>query len=878
MKLSASLFAVILPLVFENAARAQISLDEAVETPGLSWVTGGSKPWQALLAADAKSGGDLARCGPMSNGQFFWGGIDVTGWMETEVTGPGTFRIFVRSNFDPYLETSLSVDGLVVESMEMEIDWRQGRAARTPWRVLSCPLPAGRHTVRLTACLGCGGEGTIPLEDPTIEADMAAVLPPAPGAAEALDAPQVTWLTGGDPGYSPVNDVTHDGTDALHSPALSDSPWLQTEIEGPVTVSWWRKGSAVVSIEGLAVSSIPFAEWTRESAFVPPGKHQVRWSNVANDVWLDEFTAGAESPVGLAGAVDAPSRVFTASHGWQGHTSTTAPDGVDFAWTKTSGEPQWMETTVVGPALVKSRWRVRGVGSDLQVLVDGQMVTSGHGLNEGENGGFFRLIVQPGSHVVRWQASPYTWENPTTLVMLDEVKVGPVSPQSLNDALDVSEHIWTTGGDAPWLGLASGEASDSLDLAYSPALTGQQSAWLETTVTGPGSLNFQWKSLTTSNTRRVWVDDQVVRDNPWNRSGNWRRDAVEVPPGIHRIRWEIGGPCGAGAMLVDDVRWLAAGPPPAAAALDFFATALYADGGWSTDSAVHTDGVDSLRMEPVDGYPGNSIAMLVNGPALLTLKTRSVDALLRLSTAGHEVQSSSNEWTTLTVYVASGWRPVYLNSSAIYAPGVPQRASWVDAVKVTSSAIPLAEALRTPGRVWLTNPANPWGGTNGSATAGPANPNAVSWLETTVTGPAVVSFAVSGYLELLMNGSLHSTVNSETDYGYRGRRIWVPPGTHTLRWSDSLNSRQLVSLIAVHVSAMSAAPSLSRVGDTVHFTIPRPAGYTDSNIQIESSTALTGGFYPAYGTTVRSNDAELVISLPISPGTPRLFVRAKFLP
>jgi hypothetical protein len=51
---------------------AQVSLEEAVDEPALVWVTGGEKLWQGVVVGDAKSGGDVARCGPMSEDPYFW--------------------------------------------------------------------------------------------------------------------------------------------------------------------------------------------------------------------------------------------------------------------------------------------------------------------------------------------------------------------------------------------------------------------------------------------------------------------------------------------------------------------------------------------------------------------------------------------------------------------------------------------------------------------------------------------------------------------------------------------------------------------------------------------------------------------------------------
>ena len=63
---------------------------------------------------------------------------------------------------------------------------------------------------------------------------------------------------------------------------------------------------------------------------------------------------------------------------------------------------------------------------------------------------------------------------------------------SLKQALDNNYLTFTTGGNASW----SGQTAVSFyggSSAQSGVLGGSQSAWLQTTVVGPGALSFSWK-------------------------------------------------------------------------------------------------------------------------------------------------------------------------------------------------------------------------------------------------------------------------------------------------------------------------------------------------------------------------------------------------
>lgn len=217
------------------ASQAQ-TLPEALDSPPLVWSVGGDTPWRGVVSDTAKNGGDLARCGPFTEAPYAW--IEgSSGWMETTVTGPGTFRIYVRSNGNPYLTASLSVDGAITDTWNW-FDSFALPAVVSPWKALTAPLSAGPHTVRLAGCFLCHDGGTIPLSSPMLEADAASVLPPLVAAGDALEAMEQIWLTGGETGFSAVTDVTHDGVDALYGPAQIGTGWVETLVTGPATVSW----------------------------------------------------------------------------------------------------------------------------------------------------------------------------------------------------------------------------------------------------------------------------------------------------------------------------------------------------------------------------------------------------------------------------------------------------------------------------------------------------------------------------------------------------------------------------------------------------------------------------------------------------------------
>lgn len=108
---------------------------------------------------------------------------------------------------------------------------------------------------------------------------------------------------------------------------------------------------------------------------------------------------------------------------------------------------------------------------------------------------------------------------------------------TLNQALDNDYLAFTTGGDAPW----SGQTAVSFyggSSGQTGVLGGSQSAWLQTTVVGPGTLSFSWKvsSEAIYDVLEVFVDEDL---QPGAISGevDWQQKNIAIPAGSHQITW-----------------------------------------------------------------------------------------------------------------------------------------------------------------------------------------------------------------------------------------------------------------------------------------------------------------------------------------------------
>jgi hypothetical protein len=264
-----------LTLLASVPALAEVSLTEALDVPGWAWTTSAGNPFVGLESADADQDRDLAR-GVLVPERFLGGGGIFENWLETTVNGPGVFRILVRSSGDPYLDIALLVNGVNVDHWEPASGF--GAPLLGNWRELSGAIHPGSHTVRVRACFGGRGRGTLPVDNPAFDADHADLLPLDPSLGDAMNATGQRWYAGGE--VFPVEgEESHDGIKAVHIATTASMGWIETVVTGPATASWWRKSSTNIHIDRLAVASDPSAnsDWIRDVFLVPPGEKVIRW-------------------------------------------------------------------------------------------------------------------------------------------------------------------------------------------------------------------------------------------------------------------------------------------------------------------------------------------------------------------------------------------------------------------------------------------------------------------------------------------------------------------------------------------------------------------------------------------------------------------------
>jgi len=123
--------------------------------------------------------------------------------------------------------------------------------------------------------------------------------------------------------------------------------------------------------------------------------------------------------------------------------------------------------------------------------------------------------------------------------------------QTLGEALNATNLIWTTGGSAPWIA-ETGEA-------YSGNIFYPESNWIQTTVSGPAAVSFSWSIAGTaycSLTFSIGGVDQADAIRYEFDSGQFNNIEAYVPPGNQTLLWTYTTAPGSGYISPGGA-WLA---------------------------------------------------------------------------------------------------------------------------------------------------------------------------------------------------------------------------------------------------------------------------------------------------------------------------------
>ncbi len=167
-----------------------ISLAAGLDTTGVTWTTGGAAPWTGFV----DGAGDWAASGPVGRGE--------ESWLEARFEGPGTLSFNWTADSARDVALRLSIDGQAPTTLT-------GDSGR--WWSRHESLPAGLHTVRWTYARDgsgatSGGWGRL---DAVTLTRLA-----VPPLVDGVDAPGLSFSSGGPGPWTMDTSVRHDGADS----------------------------------------------------------------------------------------------------------------------------------------------------------------------------------------------------------------------------------------------------------------------------------------------------------------------------------------------------------------------------------------------------------------------------------------------------------------------------------------------------------------------------------------------------------------------------------------------------------------------------------------------------------------------------------------
>ncbi len=568
---------------------------------------------------------------------------------------------------------------------------------------------------------------------------------------DAVNAPHLTWTTGGSAPWFPEGEVTHDGLHAVASGPTgpTQSSWLETTVLGSGVVRFWWKVSSETNGDWLRfyVDDVEWAnlsgevDWQQPTFGLPAGNHVLRWIYSKDYLgvkgqdrgWLDEFQF-------VPGTGPIPPKI------------TLQPVSQDVA----PGATVTFETKAIGTTPMSHQWRFNG-----QNLADGAMVMGATSprltlLNVGAaNEGDYTVVVQ----------------NDYSLDVSASARLQVIPVISIPEAVDDPYGPWTLGGAAPWFGQAA-VTHDWRDAAESPELANGATAWMKTTVTGPGSVSFWWK--VSSQSGRDYLQFLVDGVAQANLSGevdwNWR--TFDYWEGTHVFQWaytkDSSGSSGQDRGWVD--------------AVHFGSTAPKVSG--HPDSLTADTGANVTFHASVTNTPIVQNQWRFNGVNL--------------------TNSATIGGVTSSKLILTNVQPAQSGAYSAIAENDGGRAISSNAVLTVLTGSPFADALETTGwgtpsnsvwssgwitkgdSIWTVQTSTTHDGVD-AAQSGPIPPTGETLLQTTIAGPGRISFwwSVSSqatndqlrfYVGNVMRASIYGNVS------WQQATIDIPLGLQLLEW------------------------------------------------------------------------------------------------
>lgn len=713
---------------------------------------------------------------------------------------------------------------------------------------------------------------------------------PAMSLGEALDCTNLVWTTSGDaPWYGEPNTGAKKDGDLAISGLLGDDgkSILSTTIPeaGTLTFSWkLSKANTFDSIsflvDGNEEDYTDSATWATRS-FHFDGGEEVEWNfykyeadetgaeraYVDDVVWTPDYIPPEPDPIPLAEAADSTNLVWTSSD-WFGQTNMVkVNDSALQSGLIGDDGVSTLTTTVNGEGTLTFWWRTSSEETmdRLQFFLDGTGLDSVSGIMSDWEQKTIQVTGET-AHTLAWKymkSSSNT--NGQDCAWLDGIAWTPA--MSLAEAVDCTNLVWSTDGDAPWFGEPGSSAKSDGDYAIGGILPTNGFSRLSTTVTGPGTLSFSWKVACPAHgdILELRVDDEV-KASINGTTANWKTFSFDVAEGDHMVDWiywkDQADAMGKDRGYVDAVVWSPVLPEPepepelpsltrAVDAINLVLTNANGSAWFVQTEEVHT-GDSALQSGAISDGEISMVAASASGPGTLSFwwkVSSEADAdklqfLVREKTfsgvpvdsgdVGYREISGEQDWVQVTLTYTTDVVHSFLwqyNKSAANTDG--DDCGWLDDVTWTPD-LTLAEALDAPGLPWSPeNAAGAWTGEKSKDSAKNDNRAVSGYVEDGETSDLATTFAGSGVLSF--SWKVSSTRNADTLYLYVDGEIrrfisgdtgWMlveeaiaGDGDHTVVWSyekdetdaEGLDRAYLDNVVWEPKSVLSMAPGPGRL-------------------------------------------------------------------
>jgi hypothetical protein len=225
---------------------------------------------------------------------------------------------------------------------------------------------------------------------------------------------------------------------------------------------------------------------------------------------------------------------------------------------------------------------------------------------------------------------------------------------TITDAIDLSGGFNIEVGITPWLAQTT-TAHDGHDAARSGTITGGQDCWMQTTITGPGTLCYWWKVSSESGYDFLeFYLDGVLQRGRISGEVNWQQVSINLPDGSHSVKWRYkkdwATSSGQDAGWVDEVSFLPDNPSPV--------TTWLLGNGFTADANLQSDpngdGVSllmayALNLDPRLVLSGNIPKPVLAGNQLSLTFYAGSEGITYLA----ETSTDLHTWTTTGVTISA---------------------------------------------------------------------------------------------------------------------------------------------------------------------------------------------------------------------------------